>query len=85
MELSERHKEYWGKNLVITGILLFIWFVATFGVIFFADELNNIVIFGFPMGFYMAAQGSLIIYVVVIGIYALYMNKLDIDYDVAEE
>ncbi|MBF0291704.1 MAG: DUF4212 domain-containing protein [Nitrospinae bacterium] len=85
MELSERHKEYWSKNLVITGVLLFTWFIATFGVIFFADQLNDIVIFGFPMGFYMAAQGSLIIYVVVIGIYALYMNKLDVDYDVAEE
>lgn len=85
MELSGKHKEYWSKNLFITGILLFTWFVATFGVIFFANELNQIVIFGFPMGFYMAAQGSLIIYVVVIGVYALYMNKLDVEYDVAEE
>lgn len=85
MQISEKHQEYWNKNLRITGILLAVWFVATFGVIYFVKDLNNISFLGFPFGFYMAAQGSLIIYVAIIWYYAHYMNKLDDKYDVAEE
>ncbi len=84
MELSQRHQEYWRKNLVITAILLGIWFIATFVVGWNARELNSITFLGFPLGFYMSAQGSLIIYVVIIGVYAKYMAKLDKEYDVAE-
>ena len=84
MELTAKHHEYWRKNLVITGILLFIWFVATFVVAWYARELNAYTFLGFPLGFYMAAQGSLIVYVVLIWIYARYMNKLDIEYGVDE-
>ena len=40
MQLSERHKEYWHKNLVITAVLLFIWFVVTFVEAWFAREGN---------------------------------------------
>jgi len=84
MELTAKHQEYWRKNLVITAILLFIWFVVTFVEGWYARELNAFSFLGFPFGFYMSAQGSLIIYVVLIGIYARYMNKLDIEYDVQE-
>ena len=85
MELSAKHHEYWRKNLVITGILLFVWFVATFVEAWFARELNSSMTFlGFPLGFYMSAQGSLVIYVVLSGIYALLMRKLDLEYKVDE-
>ena len=84
MELTDKHREYWRKNLVITAILLAVWFVATFVEGWYARELNNISFLGFPLGFYMSAQGSLIIYVVLIGIYAFYMNRLDKLYDVHE-
>jgi putative solute:sodium symporter small subunit len=84
MELTERHKEYWHKNLVITAILLFIWFVVTFVEAWFARELNSVSFMGFPLGFYMSAQGSLIVYVVLIGVYAWYMNRLDKEYEVDE-
>ncbi len=84
MELTHKHREYWHKNLVITGILLSIWFVTTFVVGWYSRELNTISFFGFPLGFYMNAQGSLIIYVVLIWIYQRYMNALDIEYGVDE-
>ncbi len=84
MELSQRHHEYWRKNLVITAILLSIWFLVTFVEGWYARELNSISFLGFPLGFYMSAQGSLVIYVVIIGVYAKYMAKLDKEYDVAE-
>lgn len=67
----------------MTGLLLFIWFVATFVVEWFARELNAITFIG-PLGFYMSAQGSLIIYVLIIWFYARYMNKLDNEYGVQE-
>ena len=84
MELTARHQEYWRKNLVITAILMIIWFIATFVEGWYARELNNYSFLGFPLGFYMSAQGSLIIYVVIIWFYARYMNKLDQEYNVAE-
>jgi putative solute:sodium symporter small subunit len=84
MELSERHREYWHKNLVITAVLLAIWFIVTFVEAWFARDLNNATFIGFPLGFYMSAQGSLIVYVILIGVYAWYMNRLDKEYGVDE-
>jgi putative solute:sodium symporter small subunit len=84
MELTARHHEYWRKNLVVTAILLLVWFVVTFVEAWYARELNAITFFGFPFGFYMSAQGSLAIYVAIIWIYAVYMKKLDKEYKVDE-
>jgi putative solute:sodium symporter small subunit len=84
MQLTEKHREYWHRNLVITGVLLLIWFVVTFVMGYFAIPLAQITFFGWPLSFYMAAQGSLIVYVVLIWVYARYMNKLDTEYDVHE-
>jgi len=84
LQLTQKHHEYWRKNLRITAVLLVVWFIVTFVEGWYARELNNFTFLGFPFGFYMSAQGSLIIYVVLIGIYAWYMNKLDRQYDVHE-
>jgi putative solute:sodium symporter small subunit len=84
MELTAKHHEYWRKNLRITAILMVVWFIATFVEGWYARELNSISFLGFPLGFYMSAQGSLIIYVVIIFIYARYMNALDRVYGVHE-
>lgn len=83
-QLTERHHEYWRKNLRITGILLAIWFFVTFVVGFFARDLN-FSFFGWPFSFWVGAQGALIVYVVIIGFYARYMNRLDREHGVAEE
>ena len=84
MEMSDRHREYWQRNLRITGILMAIWFVVTFVVGYFARDLN-FTFFGWPFSFWMGAQGALVVYVVLIWYYAHYMNKLDQEYGVAEE
>ncbi len=84
MQLSERHKEYWSKTLRITGILLAIWFFVTFVIGYFARDLN-FTFFGWPFSFWVAAQGALIVYVLIIWFYARYMNALDQQYGVAEE
>ena len=84
MEMSDRHREYWQRNLRITGILLGIWFVVTCVVSYFARNLS-FNFFGWPFSFWMGAQGALVVYVAIIWYYAHYMNKLDQEYGVAEE
>lgn len=86
-ELNEQQKqEYWRYNMRLTAILLALWFVVAYllaGV--FADELNRLTFLGFPLGYYMAAQGSLIVFVVEIAVYARLMNRLDERYGIREE
>lgn len=84
MQLTERHHQYWQKNLRITGVLLGIWFLVTFVLGYFARDLN-FTFFGWPFSFWVAAQGALIVYVVIIWFYARYMNRLDQEFGVAEE
>ncbi|MBC7996047.1 MAG: DUF4212 domain-containing protein [Rhizobacter sp.] len=71
-------------NLRITGILLLIWFCVTFVVGYFARDLT-FAFFGWPFSFWMAAQGALIVYLLLIGCYAHFMDRLDRQYGVAEE
>ena len=83
MQLTEKHHEYWSKTLRLTAVLLAIWFIVTFVVGFYARELS-FNFFGWPFAFYMGAQGSLIIYILIIWYYARSMNKLDQEFGVAE-
>jgi putative solute:sodium symporter small subunit len=84
MQLTEKHKEYWSRNLKITAVLLFIWFLVTFVMGYFAVPLSEFNFFGWPLSFYMAAQGSLIIYVAILYYYAKKMRQLDVEYGVDE-
>jgi len=83
VEMTESHRQYWRKNLRITAILLAIWFVLTFVVSYFARDLS-FSFFGWPFSFWVGAQGALVGYVAIIGYYAWYMNKLDIEHGVEE-
>lgn len=83
MQLTDKHKRYWNVNLKVSSILLVIWFVATFVMGWYARELDEISFIG-PLGFYMSAQGSLIIYVAIIWYYARFMNNLDQEYGAHE-
>jgi putative solute:sodium symporter small subunit len=85
MDVTPNQREYWRRNLRLTGVLLAIWFLSTFVVIWFARELNERVMAGFPLAFYMGAQGSPLIYLSVIWFYAQRMNQLDRAYDVDED
>lgn len=80
---TERHRRYWRKTRVVTGALLLIWFAVTFGVGYFARMLN-FRFFGWPFSFWVGAQGALLIYGLIIGFYAWYMNRLDVEHDVHE-
>lgn len=86
-ELTQEQKEsYWRYNMRLTLILLAIWFVVAYllgGLL--AGYLNQIVFLGFPLGYYIAAQGALIVFVIEIALYAKLMNKKDLEYGIREE
>ena len=76
MDTAQSEREYWKKNLRVTVVLMVIGFVVTFGVAFFARELN-FNFFGWPFSFWMAAQGALLVYVALVWFYAHTMDRLD--------
>ena len=83
MELTDNHRRHWRNNLNATGTQPPTPLLVTFVVSYYARELS-FTFFGWPFSFWMGAQGSLIIYVLIIGYYARYMNKLDIEHGVQE-
>jgi putative solute:sodium symporter small subunit len=83
MKLSDKHIAYWRANLRLSAVLLSAWFVVTFVMAWYARDLN-FNFFGWPLSFYMAAQGAPIIYVFLIWYYAKRMDELDAQFDVNE-
>lgn len=75
--LRRQQRIYWRKNLAVTIALLFLWFCMTYVSTYFARELNALTLFGFPLGFYVSAQGALLAYVLIVGLYARRMNRHD--------
>ena len=82
---QEKMDGYWAKTSRLMWILLALWVFFSFVVHFFATQLNTIVILGFPLGFYMAAQGSLIAFVVICFWNARAQDKIDEEFGVQEE
>jgi putative solute:sodium symporter small subunit len=83
---DEQRRAYWQYNITLTTSLLIIWFVAAYIVSgLLAGWLNQYTFLGFPLGYYMAAQGSLAIFVIEIAVYAYLMNRLDLRYGIREE
>jgi putative solute:sodium symporter small subunit len=76
---------HWNKTRRLTFILLFFWVFITFGLTWFARTINEVVILGFPLGFYMAAQGALVIYLLIIWWYNRQMKKLDAEFGVDDD
>jgi len=71
------------RNLMIVHIA--IWFVFSFVVHWYAPQLNKFTFLHFPLGFYMAAQGSLIVFVVQLFVFARQQDRIDRECGMAEE
>lgn len=81
----EAVRAYWRANIRYLLILLSIWFTVSYGAgILFVDELNNIRLGGFKLGFWFAQQGSIYTFVVLIFVYVFLMNRLDRKFGVEE-
>ncbi|MDG1380530.1 MAG: DUF4212 domain-containing protein [Flavobacteriaceae bacterium] len=81
MTIQEKAKAYWKKNIQYVLILLLVWFFVSYGAgIIFKDFLNSFKIGGFKLGFWFAQQGSIYVFVILIFVYILLMNRLDKKY-----
>ena len=69
---------YWRKNVRIMAVLLAIWAAVGLGCgVLFAETLNRFRLGGFPLGFWFAQQGSILIFVLLILVYGIALNRLD--------
>jgi putative solute:sodium symporter small subunit len=89
MQQSQRQQAneeaYWTATRNLMLVYLGLWFFFGYVVHMFVNVLNKVVILGFPLGFYMAAQGSLIAFVVMLFVFAKQQNQIDHEYGVAED
>lgn len=77
--------EYWKRNLRLMVVLLAIWFLVSYVCgILLVEQLNQVVIGGFPLGFWFAQQGSIYVFVILILVYAKRMDALDREFGVDE-
>lgn len=86
MSTADSQKEvHWARTRALMIVHLTIWFIFSFVVHWFAADLNRMTFIGFPLGFYMAAQGSLIVFVVQLFIFAKQQEKIDRECGMAED
>ncbi len=76
---------YWNKTRNLMFIMLALWVLFGYVIHMFVGSLNSITFIGFPLGFYMAAQGSLIAFVIMLFVFARKQNSIDEEHGVAED
>lgn len=78
---QHRERTYWRRNVRLVLILLSVWFTVSFVFgILLVDQLNQFRFFGFRLGFWISQQGSILVFLLLIFIYAWRMNRLDADF-----
>jgi putative solute:sodium symporter small subunit len=78
---QEQRKSYWRANTTLIRNLLLVWGLVSIGFsILLVQPLNKIHLGNLPLGFWMAQQGSIFIFVILIFIYAKQMDKIDRKY-----
>ena len=76
--LESLYRDYWRANIIVVSALLVVWFLVSFVFgIFFSDQLNQIRIYGFKLGFWWAHQGSIFTFVLIIYAYSSIMARID--------
>ncbi len=84
MKLNEKQRTYWHLNLALTAALLSVCFITILVCAIYAVPFNRFQFFGFPLSFYIFSQGALLIFVLLVGIHVLSMNRLDRRFNVDE-
>jgi putative solute:sodium symporter small subunit len=75
--LLAAYAAHWLSTRRLTALLLALWLATSFGTVFFARELAQLSVSGWPLSFYMAAQGASLVYLAIIGGYAWRMRRID--------
>ena len=74
---------YWKANIGLLIKLMVVWFIVSFGCgILFVEQLNAVTFMGMPLGFWFAQQGSIYVFVALIFVYVIRMNKIERDFGV---
>ena len=82
-EEKQQRARYWRANLRILLILLSVWFGVSFGLgILLVERLNEIQLAGFPLGFWFSQQGSIYVFIVLVWLYARWMDRIDREHGV---
>jgi putative solute:sodium symporter small subunit len=81
----QNRERHWEKTRNLMFVVLALWAFFSFVIHMFVEQLNSIVILGFPLGFYMASQGSLIAFVVMLFWFAWRQNRIDEEFSLAED
>ena len=76
---AAQHSPYWCKTLRLSTALLAVWLLLTLGVGLFGRSLD-FRLFGWPFGFWLTAQASLIVFCVIVWVYAIMMDRIDREY-----
>jgi putative solute:sodium symporter small subunit len=80
LALVAARARHWQRCARLTSLLLAAWLITTFCSAFFARELSGLTVFGWPLSFYLAAQGAALIYLAIVAAYALAMRRYDRDF-----
>lgn len=72
------------RALLLKAVLLSVMVAVSFGACFFARELS-VVVWGWPVHFWMAGQGALIVFIAIVAVYATVMNRLEAQEEAKEE
>ena len=79
-------QDYWKANLKLLSVLLFVWFIISFGFgIIFSEFLDQFSLGGFKLGFWFAQQGSIYGFVILIFVYVIVMHFLEKKIGIKEE
>ena len=86
MQHSHDSQGYWKATLSLLTKILIVWFLVSFGAgILFAEQLNGISLGGYPLGFWFAQQGSIVVFIALVWWYKSSMGKIDRQFDVHED
>jgi putative solute:sodium symporter small subunit len=85
MPSQDRDKGYWAKTSRLMVVMMMLWIFFSFVIHFFVGGLNTLKVAGFPLGFYMASQGSLIAFVIMLFYFAKAQDSIDRECGVAED
>jgi putative solute:sodium symporter small subunit len=77
LSLQAARARHWQRTRGLTALLLALWLATTFCTVFFARELAQLTLFGWPLSFYLAAQGAALIYLAILAAYALALRRFD--------
>ena len=84
--VKAEHKAYWRANIRLVSVLMVVWFVISCVCgIYFVKELNTFEYAGFKLGLWIAQQGPIIVFILLLPIYCIAMGKIDKRYHVEDK